>query len=57
MDLSLVQTHLDNFVDTWEGWGKVVDGIDAWVGIADGFEYLKSAFKVFGTGLDSLSSK
>lgn len=26
MDLSLVQTHLDNFVDTWQGWGKVFDG-------------------------------
>lgn len=23
MDLSLIQTHIDNFVDTWEGWGKV----------------------------------
>ncbi|OFN75096.1 MULTISPECIES: hypothetical protein [Corynebacterium] len=23
MDLSLIQTHLDNFVHTWEGWGKI----------------------------------
>lgn len=36
MDLSLVQTHLDNFVDTWEGWGKVVSG-------------LLNAFSYFGT--------
>ena len=24
MDLSNVITHLDNFVDTWEGWHKVL---------------------------------
>ncbi|MGV0326363.1 hypothetical protein ACUY2E_05270 [Corynebacterium confusum] len=27
MDLSLIQTHIDNFVDTWEGWGKVFNAI------------------------------
>ncbi len=32
MDLSLVQTHLDNFVDTWKGWGKIFEGLDAWFG-------------------------
>jgi len=26
MDLSNVITHLDNFVHTWEGWGKVFEG-------------------------------
>lgn len=36
MDLSLIQTHLDNFVHTWEGWGKVVGG-------------LLKAFDYFGT--------
>ncbi|MEX3514759.1 MULTISPECIES: hypothetical protein [unclassified Corynebacterium] len=28
MDLSLIQTHIDNFVDTWEGWGKVFGNVD-----------------------------
>lgn len=27
MDFSDIQTHLDNFVDTWTGWGKVVTGL------------------------------
>ena len=25
MDLSTIIDHLDNFVTTWEGWGKVFD--------------------------------
>ena len=24
MDLSTIQMHLDNFVNTWEGWAKVL---------------------------------
>lgn len=28
MDLNLIITHLDNFVDTWKGWGKIVAGIN-----------------------------
>ena len=27
MDLSMIQTHLDNFVDTWEGWGKILGNV------------------------------
>ncbi|WP_288832556.1 hypothetical protein [uncultured Corynebacterium sp.] len=27
MDLDLIITHLDNFVDTWKGWGNVVEGL------------------------------
>ncbi|MDN8594201.1 MULTISPECIES: hypothetical protein [unclassified Corynebacterium] len=27
MDLNTVIFHLDNFVDTWEGWGKVAEGV------------------------------
>lgn len=27
MDLNTVIMHLDNFVDTWEGWGKVAKGV------------------------------
>ena len=36
MDLSLIQTHLDNFVDTWEGWTKVFTGLN---GFIDSFVY------------------
>lgn len=27
MDLNTIITHLENFVDTWEGWGKVFEGL------------------------------
>ena len=27
MDLSNVITHLDNFVATWEGWGKILGNV------------------------------
>ena len=27
MDLNTIITHLDNFVDTWEGWGDVLGGL------------------------------
>ncbi|WP_299138413.1 hypothetical protein [uncultured Corynebacterium sp.] len=27
MDLSTIQMHLENFVNTWEGWHKVVEGL------------------------------
>ncbi|MDN8605362.1 hypothetical protein Q0N48_05015 [Corynebacterium ureicelerivorans] len=27
IDLNTVILHLDNFVDTWEGWGKVIKGL------------------------------
>ena len=57
MDLSNVITHLDNFVHTWEGWGKIVQGIQDWKGVAEGFEALKEAFETFGNGLEELSSK
>ena len=28
MDLDSIITHLDNFVDTWKGWGNVLGGLD-----------------------------
>lgn len=28
IDLNTVIMHLDNFVDTWEGWGKVLKGLN-----------------------------
>ena len=27
MDLNTIIFHLDNFVTTWEGWGKVAEGV------------------------------
>lgn len=32
MDISTIITHLDNFVDTWKGWGKVFEGLDGIIG-------------------------
>ena len=29
IDLNTVILHLDNFVNTWEGWGKVIKGLVA----------------------------
>ncbi|TVS26503.1 hypothetical protein [Corynebacterium sanguinis] len=28
MDLDMIITHLDNFVDTWKGWNKVMGGVE-----------------------------
>lgn len=33
MDLSLVQTHLDNFVDTWKGWNRVFTGLNGFLNL------------------------
>lgn len=27
MDLNFIITHLSNFVDTWKGWGKIIEGV------------------------------
>ncbi|WNI12979.1 hypothetical protein RIU96_00525 [Corynebacterium sp. Z-1] len=27
MDLNTIITHLENFVDTWEGWNNVLEGL------------------------------
>lgn len=32
IDLDTVILHLDNFVNTWEGWGKIIKGL---VGLTD----------------------
>ena len=32
IDLNTVILHLDNFVDTWQGWGKIIKGL---VGLTD----------------------
>lgn len=32
IDLNTVILHLDNFVDTWQGWSKIIEGV---VGLVD----------------------
>lgn len=56
MDLSLIITHLDNFVDTWEGWGKVFAGLET----VGGFDGLSASFSALSSategGFEALSS-
>lgn len=56
MDLSNVITHLGNFIDTWNGWKTIVDGLTAWTGFSDAFEAAKGAFEFTGEVLPALSS-
>ena len=50
MDLSLIQTHLDNFVTTWEGWANVVKGLKGIFALGEeDFDGLSSAFDVFSS--------
>ncbi len=43
MDLSLIITHLDNFVDTWTGWGKIFSNVGATLqNLTLGFDFLSS---------------
>lgn len=37
MDISTIQMHLDNFVNTWEGWNKVINGLNSLVNSWGGF--------------------
>ncbi|APT87660.1 hypothetical protein ACTXN7_02630 [Corynebacterium flavescens] len=57
MDLSTIIDHLDNFVTTWEGWGKVFEGLNAF----DGFKNLFEVTSYVGEGtlqdFSSLSSE
>lgn len=54
MDLSLIQTHLDNFVTTWQGWGKVVKGLKGIFALGEeDFDGLSSAFDVFSSKPES----
>lgn len=63
MDLSLVQTHLDNFVNTWEGWGKIAanlptvlnNAVDIFFGLRGGEYEVGDAFSNTSSAL--LSSK
>jgi len=56
MDLSTIKMHIDNFVDTWEGWGKVFTGLMAWDGSSNALTGFKSIFEYAGIMTDVLSS-
>lgn len=43
MDISTIQMHLDNFVNTWQGWAKIVDGLSNAAGVSQTWEFFKSA--------------
>ena len=36
MDLDTIIMHLDNFVDTWNGWSDVLDGFNQLSSVEDG---------------------
>lgn len=58
MNLDLIITHLDNFVDTWEGWGDVVNGLQKVLGYDFGnLIGLSSKFDDAGADLVTTSSK
>lgn len=57
MDLSTIQMHLDNFVDTWEGWGKIVDGLKEIANVKEVFEDFGTLIARSSTTVSSLSSK
>lgn len=54
MDLNTIIMHLDNFVDTWKGWGDVFEGL---TGLSSNDQFDTSSKVVSGfDGLSSLSS-
>lgn len=52
MDLNTIITHLENFVDTWKGWGKVFGGLDTIFG-----EYKFSDILGLSSNFDGASSE
>lgn len=61
MDISTIQMHLDNFVNTWNGWDKVVDGLKEFQGIkgtaSDFYNTIVRSFDQFSALSSTLSSK
>ncbi|MGO2640037.1 MULTISPECIES: hypothetical protein [Corynebacterium] len=57
MDLSTIIDHLDNFVTTWEGWGKVFEGLNAFDGFKNLFEVTSSVGEGALQAFSSLSSE
>lgn len=51
MDISTIQMHLNNFVDTWQGWHKVLEGLHKV------FNYNWDVLKEVPGELSSLSSE
>ncbi|AKE39968.1 Hypothetical protein NG00_01822 [Corynebacterium camporealensis] len=44
MDLSIIQVHLDNFIDTWEAWKTILSNIgDAVTNLSNGFDALTTS--------------
>lgn len=37
MDISTIQMHLDNFVNTWKGWNSIVQGVESFNSFAEPF--------------------
>lgn len=50
MDLSTIQMHLDNFVNTWEGWHKIASAV---LGTGNG---VNGIFNILGDLAFGLSS-
>ena len=58
MDLSTIQMHLDNFVDTWNGWNDIINGVSNFLNLflgGDDAQFGKSIASF--EGLSDLSSK
>lgn len=58
MDLSIIQTHLDNFVDTWEGWNKIFSNLgNAFNNLVDAyFGFQSGEYELFENTSSVLSS-
>ncbi|MDY5785578.1 hypothetical protein [Corynebacterium sp.] len=56
MDLNLIITHIDNFVDTWKGWNSVFEGIIE-LSSFDFFDELGDNTDALSGGFKDLSSK
>ncbi|MGP5241100.1 hypothetical protein [Corynebacterium flavescens] len=56
MDLSTIITHLDNFVTTWEGWGKVFEGLNSFIGFENFSSELSSLSELTSSEFEGISS-
>lgn len=51
MDFASIVTHLGNFIDTWEGWGKVSEGWGKLGSLAALSDAAKEIDYVWGKGI------
>ena len=56
MDLATIKMHIDNFVDTWQGWGKVITGLAAWEGSSAAYQDFVRIFSFTSSVAPALSS-